>query len=43
MDKERVEEMFKLNLCRTLCNMEKEHSAKCQSAQKDIHIVAGSA
>lgn len=32
-----------INLCRTLRNMEKEHSAKSQSAQSDIHIVTGSA
>ena len=40
MDKERVEELFKLKLCRTLNNMEKEHSASCQSAPTDNHIVA---
>lgn len=46
-----MEEFFKrtafsemtMNLCRTLRNMEKEHSAKSQSAQSDIHIVTGSA
>jgi hypothetical protein len=43
MDKERVEELFKLKLCRTLNNMEKEHSAKARAPKKDIHIVAGSA
>ena len=32
-----------MDICRTLQNMEKEHSAKSQSAQTDIHIVAGSA
>ncbi len=32
-----------MNLCRTLRNMEKEHSAKSQSAQPDIHIVTDSA
>lgn len=32
-----------MNLCRALRNMEKEHSAKSQSAQLDIHIVTGSA
>lgn len=43
MDKEGVEELFKLNLCRILHNMEKEHSAKARAPKKDIHIVAGSA
>lgn len=31
---------FTMDLCRTLQNMEKEHSAKSQSAQMDTHIVA---
>lgn len=30
---------FTMDLCETLLNMEKEHSANCQSAQMDIHIV----
>ncbi len=34
---------FTMDLCRTLNNMEKEHSAKSQSAQSNIHIVTGSA
>lgn len=34
---------FTIGLCRTLCNMEKEHSVKDQSAQTDIHIVTVSA
>lgn len=32
-----------MDLCRTLRDMEKEHSASCQSAPTDIHIVATSA
>ncbi len=31
---------FTMDLCRTLRDMEKEHSANCQSAPMDIHIVA---
>ena len=34
---------FTMDLCRTLRDMEKEHSANCQSAQMDTHIVTGSA
>lgn len=34
---------FTMNRCETLRNMEKEHSANRQSAQMDIHIVAGQA
>ncbi len=34
---------FTMDLCRTLQNMEKEHSANCQSALTDSHIVAVSA
>lgn len=34
---------FTMKWCETLRNMEKEHSANCQSAQKDIHIVANQA
>lgn len=32
-----------MDLCRTLQNMEKEHSVKYQSAPMDIHIVAETA
>ncbi len=31
---------FSMDLCRTLRDMEKEHSAICQSAPTDNHIVA---
>ncbi len=31
---------FTMDLCRTLRDMEKEHSANCQSAPTDNHIVA---
>lgn len=31
---------FTMDLCRTLRDMEKEHSASCQSAPTDNHIVA---
>lgn len=31
---------FTMDLCRTLRDMEKEHSASCQSAPTDTHIVA---
>lgn len=31
---------FTMDLCRTLRDMEKEHSAICQSAPTDNHIVA---
>ncbi len=31
---------FTMDLCRTLRNMEKEHSASCQSAPTDSHIIA---
>ena len=41
MDKEGVGELFKLNSCRTLRNMEKEHSAKSRAPKMDIHIVTG--
>lgn len=34
---------FTMDLCRTLTNMEKEHSTKSQSAQLDTHIVTGTA
>lgn len=34
---------YTLDLCRTKRNMEKEHSASCQSAHKDNHIVIVSA
>lgn len=34
---------FTIDLCEALRNMEKEHSANCQSAQMDTHIVTGSA
>ncbi len=34
---------FTMDLCEALRNMEKEHSANCQSAQMDTHIVTGSA
>lgn len=34
---------FTMDLCRTLRDMEKEHSANCQSAPTDNHIVAGPA
>lgn len=34
---------FTMDLCRTLSNMEKEHSTKSQSAHTDIHIVTGTA
>lgn len=30
---------FTTDLCRVLCDMEKEHSAICQSTPTDIHIV----
>ena len=30
---------FTMDLCRKLCNMEKEHPANCQSAPTDNHIV----
>ena len=30
---------FTMDLCSVLCNMEKEHSVKNQSAPTDIHIV----
>lgn len=30
---------FTMDLCRTLRDMEKEHSANCQSAPTNIHIV----
>ena len=33
---------FTMDLCSFLRDMEKEHSANCQSAPTDIHIVAGS-
>lgn len=33
---------FTMDLCETLRNMEKEHSANCQSAPTDIHIVTAS-
>lgn len=32
---------FTMDLCRTLRNMEKEHSVEDQSAHTDNHIVAG--
>ena len=31
---------FTMDLCRALRDMEKEHSASCQSAPTDNHIVA---
>ena len=31
---------FTMDLCRTLCDMEKEHSIRNQSAPTDNHIVA---
>ena len=34
---------YTLDLCRTRHNMEKEHSANCQSAHTDNHIVIVSA
>ncbi len=34
---------FTMDLCRTLRDMEKEHSASCQSAPTDNHIVNHSA
>lgn len=34
---------FTMDLCRTLHDMEKEHSANCQSAPMDNHIVSDSA
>lgn len=34
---------FTMDLCRTLRDMEKEHSALCKSAPTDTHIVAGTA
>lgn len=34
---------YTLDLCRTNRNMEKEHSASCQSAHMDNHIVIDSA
>lgn len=34
---------FTMDLCRTLRDMEKEHSVKDQSAHTDNHIVAGAA
>lgn len=34
---------FTMDLCRTLTNMEKEHSTKSQSAPIGIHIVTGTA